>query len=134
MRLYTTVGLITSSMWQLANDRNWKGYTEAVRYAIEKSDGPIVDPKQVQRRLQEVDRPHLWRYRWAWAWPVLGMCVDNKRSISRLYRPEGYEGDFSVPTASDPFPKVPWAGFDGTGYFRFDELAGKISEEFGNGK
>lgn len=103
------IGLAAASIWQLANNRYWQQFSEAVQTVQTTSDSPLLYPQQVATRLAATGQSAAYRYRWNWAWPVLGMSIQADGRVQKLFRPETHTEAFDPPRR---IPFIPMHGGD----------------------
>ncbi|MCB0361311.1 MAG: hypothetical protein KDD35_01230 [Bdellovibrionales bacterium] len=117
-------GVIATSMWQLSNSIQWSIFTNSVSEVMRTSSKSVVDPIEVQQYLAEIGREDIYKYRWNWAWPVLGMSLQEIGRVKKMYKPEiGFEQFFDPPNRL-PFVIVSLDEEEGDelGIFKFDDF------------
>lgn len=112
-----SIGLISASMWQLANNLQWAAFKKATEQELRTAGGPLLYADSVKQRLISNDQEYAYKYRWDWAWPVFGMSLQDDGRVKKIFKPEAFEPYFQPPAF------LPFTSFvKGKGVYSFDGL------------
>lgn len=122
-QIVLSIGIISASFWQISNNIQWSIFASNASQVLQSASTSIVDPIEVHRRLASLGYENIYKYNWNWAWPVLGMSLQNSGEVERLFKPDGYEEYFNPPKN---IPFIPMSGGDidskRAGLFSFDRF------------
>lgn len=122
-RAVLSVGIISASLWQISNNIQWSIFASSSSQVLRSSAASIVDPIEVHKKMVSIGQQNTFKYSWGWAWPVLGMSLQESGAVEKLFRTDGWEIYFNPPKR---IPFIPMSGGDigseGVGLFRFDLL------------
>jgi hypothetical protein len=124
-----STGIISASLWQISNNVQWAIFINSVSDVLKNSSKSLIDPIEVQQQLTSLGYTNTYKYRWNWAWPVLGMSLQNTGLVEKLYKPEGFEAYFNPPKQI-PFIAIPDQdiGSHELGIFRFDQFPQSVKD------
>lgn len=122
-QIVLSIGIISASFWQISNNIQWSIFSSTASQVLQSASTSIVDPIEVRSRLTSLGHENVYKYNWDWAWPVLGMSLQESGEVKRLFKPDGYDEYFNPPKN---IPFIPMSGGDinskGDSLFRFDNF------------
>ncbi|QDD01781.1 hypothetical protein FIT69_04240 [Candidatus Methylopumilus planktonicus] len=123
-----SVGLISSSLWQIGNNINWKNFQSYTYRTLIESKNFLVDPSEVQKNLSLHNMEYLYKYRCNWSWPVYGLAIQDEKNIKKLFLPQdGFQDWFAVSTTHPSYVKLPFVTFYNGSFFNFNSIIEKCS-------
>jgi hypothetical protein len=89
-------GLILGSFWQISNNIQWNSFRSIVARDLITPKSALIDPNDIRISLREIGKESVYKYRWPWAWSMLGLTQLPDKKVTALIVPES-ELDHFVP-------------------------------------
>jgi hypothetical protein len=114
-KIIVSVGIISASLWQMSNNTQWAIFTSSTSAVLSNSSQVQLEPIEVRTHLNGLGAADAYKYRWPWAWPVLGVSLQETGTIDRIIAPESDEEYVQPPNL------LPFVVFDGRGLIVFSD-------------
>jgi hypothetical protein len=114
-QMILATGIISASLWQISNNNQWFTFTESTGQVLATSSTIEIEPNMVRMQLDSAEVGDVYKYRWEWTWPVLGLSLQETGQIEKIILPETYLEYVNPPN------QLPFISFDGSGTYFFSE-------------